>query len=385
MSRPPAPSSDRARWVGLLWISLIAYSALYVPAYVLLRERPILPFLGSWLSWIVASLAGYAVVVGLFNLGAWFTSGRRLAEEEAQFSQFVPSHFSRRTGVAGTDFLGLAIAITNATLHITSAFWLPWSIVVAVVFAISVLLPIEKWPVTPSRVIPEPPPVPGPVPGEDAVSRSWQWPCRCRPLTGQVTVQVRTKSVADRSAANPSRSGLTSLSSWESAVTQLVNEGSTDREPAEAARQLLAFARANRFNYFEEAQNTLQLAQVIPYKHDDATKGMEYFRFAVETMFDDAGDCDCKAVFAATLFRLMGLRSVVLLSSEEGHAAVAVEGAPDFPGNKYFEWKGGKYYFCETTDGSFGFTVGEVPSGVELGRYTVRVEIEPALLGGTTP
>lgn len=76
-----------------------------------------------------------------------------------------------------------------------------------------------------------------------------------------------------------------------------------------------------------------------------------------------------------------GLRSVVLLSADEEHAAVTVGGAPDFPGNRYFEWKGGRFYFCETTDGSLGFAAGEVPPGVDLARYTVRVGIEPALLG----
>jgi hypothetical protein len=110
---------------------------------------------------------------------------------------------------------------------------------------------------------------------------------------------------------------------------------------------------------------------------------MEYFRYALETFLDNAGDCDCKAILAATLFRLMGLRSVVLVSSDEQHAAVAVEGAPDFPGNKYFEWKGSRYYFCETTDRSFSFTVGEVPPSVDLDTYTVRVEIEPALYSAT--
>jgi hypothetical protein len=110
---------------------------------------------------------------------------------------------------------------------------------------------------------------------------------------------------------------------------------------------------------------------------------MEYFRYAIETFFDNAGDCDCKAILAATLFRLMGLRSVLLVSSDEEHAAVAVEGAPDFPGNRYFEWKGSRYYFCETTDRSFSFTVGEVPPSVDLDTYAVRVEIEPALYSAT--
>nr|MDP9177352.1 hypothetical protein [Gemmatimonadota bacterium] len=144
---------------------------------------------------------------------------------------------------------------------------------------------------------------------------------------------------------------------------------------------LLTFTREHRFNYFEEAQNTLQLVQSIPYVTDHVSLGVpEYWRFPIETLFDNQGDCDCKAILAAALFRSMGLRSVVLLSPVEGHAAVAVEGAPDYPGNQYFEWAGGRYFFCETTDGTFGFTVGEVPPNVNLQDYTVRVEIHAAAI-----
>ena len=196
-----------------------------------------------------------------------------------------------------------------------------------------------------------------------------------------LTLKIRTAQASSRGRENPSQLGVTT-GSIEQLVHRIVNDGAQDREAVEAARQLLAVARNLRFNYFEEAQNTLQFVQVIPYGTDKDTKGLEYFRYAIETLMDDVGDCDCKAILAASLFRLMGLRSVVLISNQEEHAAVAVEGAPDFPGNKYFEWKGARYYFCETTDGSFGFTVGEVPPSVNLDNYTQRIEIDPQLLAG---
>lgn len=59
--------------------------------------------------------------------------------------------------------------------------------------------------------------------------------------------------------------------------------------------------------------------------------------------------------------RLMGLRSVLLISWAEEYAAAAIEGALDFPGSKCFDWKGCKYYFCETTDSSSASTWGRCP------------------------
>jgi len=195
-----------------------------------------------------------------------------------------------------------------------------------------------------------------------------------------VALALGRDSAERRRQENPSGEGV-SLGSAEATARAVTVDGAEDVEVIEAARQLLAFARNGRFNYFEEAQNTLQFVQTVPYETDEATKGREYFRYALETLADNAGDCDCKAILAATIFRLMGLRSVILLSFQEGHAAVAVEGAPDFPGNRYFEWNGARYYFCETTDHTFSFTVGEVPNDVDLARYDTRIEIPPALMG----
>lgn len=372
-----------ARVVPMLWTALFLYSVLYVPAFVTLQHSSLLPILGAHGSWVFTAWLLYGVIVAGLALVVWLQSGTRPAGVEPKFGPLVPSRLARRTGIPGTDRFGLVVALTLIPFTVGDEFWFPWVATAAAVFALTVMSPIDQWSLAPGREIPEPPAILPLQPGEATVERSWTWSCRSRPLEGAVSLRIRTGTVAARDRSNPSRSGLL-LAQWESVVRRLVEDGATDREAAEAARQLLAFARTHRFNYFEEAQNTLQFVQVIPYAHDQATKGIEYFRYAIETLYDNAGDCDCKAVLAATLFRLMGLRSVVLLSADEEHAAVAVEGAPDFPGNRYFEWGGARYYFCETTDGSFGFTVGEVPPGVDLARYTVRVEIEPALLAAAS-
>jgi hypothetical protein len=341
-------------------------------------------FLGTWVGWLFAVWLIYLSILIAFATISWLKSGQQFTGEEVRFGPFIPSHWIRRTGILRTDWLILTLALVLSVLRRASPFWFPWASIAVVLFGLtSLLVAVELWPVYPHRDIPEPGPLP-PVPaGEDTVDREWNWRCRARPFEASVKCQVRVKAAESRGRGNPSRQGPFSSTNMGGRIRQIVEDGARDREPAEAARQLLEYARNHRFNYFEEAQNSLQFAQVVPYALDEATKGMEYFRYAIETFLDNAGDCDCKAILAATLFRLMGLRSVVLVSSDEQHAAVAVEGAPDFPGNRYFEWKGSRYYFCETTDRSFSFTVGEVPPSVDLDTYTVRVEIEPALYSAT--
>lgn len=363
--------------VGVAWLAFLGFSVVYVPLFILLGRGSGL--VAGFLLWPLAAWGSYSLLMIALYLVGWFNAASQPSGSAIRIGPFEPARWSRRTGLEGFDRVGVLLSGFATLLVWRSAFWLPWLAVLSLLFAVSaVVLGKDPWPVESGRDIPLPEPELPDDEGANTIHREWSWGCLCRPVQSQVRLNLRTATADARAQQNPSHQAL-SADRWPVAVTELVTTGATDREPREAARQLLAFARNLRFNYFEEAQNTLQFVQTIPYAYDDATKGKEYFRFAIETLYDNAGDCDCKAVLASTLFRLMGLRSVVLLSEQEGHAAVAVEGAPDFPGNRYFPWRGGRYYFCETTDGSFSFTVGEVPPGVNLDRYTVRVEVEPGL------
>lgn len=369
---------------GVAWASLGIFTLVYVLFFglgVLPTEHVLFPFLGPGGSWILTVWAAYALLLAALGLRARATEGERGAEDFSPFGPFHPARIVRRTSLPWTDWACLACAVVVAAAGAESAFWFPVSSLWVVVLLFVVLrVPVQSWPTRRSeRAIPS---IPGRPPdrNSDGVERSWTWKTLGRGDAAAVTLWLRRKQFQEREAENPSHVGIPN--SVEVLVSELVTKGSEDAEVVEAARQLLDHARGRRYAYFEEAQNTLQFVQAIPYRSDQETKGKEYFRFGLETLYENAGDCDCKAILAASLFRLMGLRSVVLVSWAEEHAAVAVEGAPDFPGNTYFDWNGVKFYFCETTDGSFGFTVGEVPPNVDLASYRNRIEVEPKLMGG---
>ena len=372
----------RGTWPTIPLTAFVLHSLLYLPVFFLIGPGGGLGLANSAYGWYITTWMLYLAVVGALGLWMWLASGERMSGAAVSFGPFVPARWLRRTGVSGTDWLVCICFVLLAVAFLHSSFWLPWSSLGAVVFLVTgIFLRTEPWPVHPSRDIPDLPPSPPPQTGEDVVARSWSWDARARGSRMTLMLRIRTAQASSRGRENPSQLGVTT-GNIEQLVHRIVNDGAQDWEAVEAARQLLAVARNLRFNYFEEAQNTLQFVQVIPYGTDKDTKGLEYFRYAIETLMDDVGDCDCKAILAASLFRLMGLRSVVLISNQEEHAAVAVEGAPDFPGNRYFVWKGARYYFCETTDSSFGFTVGEVPPSMNLDNYTQRIEIDPQLLAG---
>src|ERR1035438_1283513 len=257
--------------LGVLFAAFLLFTVVYLPLYLLAYQHTPFMFLGTRTSWFLVAWSCYGVIVGGLALMSWINSGERLSGEEASFGPVTPSRWLRRTGIAGTDWLILGVAVFAMLLWLRSPFWLPWISVTAVVFGlIAIATPVETWPIHPRRDIPEPDPLPVIPPGEDTISRTWDWDCRARSMRAILTLRIRVKQTDYRSKNNPSRQGVTTTG-MDALVHQIVEEGSNDREPAEAARQLLAFARNQRFNYFEEAQNTLQFVQVIPYAHDQAT------------------------------------------------------------------------------------------------------------------
>jgi len=374
-------SSATPKSLPYLWPALLFGSLLY-PAAVLSLDRwaPARPP-WSHLYWLVAAMAVYFLWTGLFTFAAWVGSGNRATGEEPRFGPIVPSEWRRRTGLAGTDRLLVLVSLLLAGLCLNQPKWFGWCAWSALVLLFFVLVVrVEKRPVYPGREIPELPASDAIGPLGETLLRSWDWTSLARAKPCRVQLRLRTAAFEQRGRDNPSRRGPISESDWPAICKELTESGGNDPEVTEVARQLLAFAREHRFNYFEEAQNTLQFAQCIPYRGDRESKGMEYFRYPLETLYENQGDCDCKAILAASIFRAMGLRSIVLLSADEQHAAVAVEGAPEFE-TGFFQHRGRNYYYCETTDDSFALTVGHVPDGTDLSRYTVRVEVEPSLLG----
>lgn len=93
----------------------------------------------------------------------------------------------------------------------------------------------------------------------------------------------------------------------------------------------------------------------------------DYFRFPLETLYDQRGDCDCTSMLAFALFKRAGIPVVYLLmlSKEDNskHIAVGVgtldkEEVPDE--ESVIQVGNQKYYFCETVGD--GYRVGAIPS-----------------------
>lgn len=332
---------------------------------------------------IGAGVGLYIVIVMLLIASHWIRFGADESPRDILVFGAPISELVLRAGIATVERLMMVVGV--AGLLVTSGAVFAWLLVLVALLAHTSLTGQAErndveWP---RELIPLPP---LPVQPTSGVTRNtWTWDNATTDEQCSVTLSIRNEISDARAASNRTRGGMP-VADWHLAARELVEVGSSDAEVAEGARQLLAWSRGRHFSYYDEACNALQFVQTIPYKSDIETKNaIDYWRFPIETLRDDAGDCDCKAILAASLFRQMGLRCVVLGSPDEEHAAVGVEGAPDYPGHRYFVHGGYRYFFCETTSGPQGFRVGEVPPDVDVNRYQVRVEIEPALLQATAP
>lgn len=105
----------------------------------------------------------------------------------------------------------------------------------------------------------------------------------------------------------------------------------------------------------------LAFVQQFPYKTDSESVGIEeYARFPVETLWDQAGDCECLSILFAALLYHSGVANVVFLNPP-GHIAVGV--ANDVDGSlsvgTLVRYQETDYAYCEAT--CQGWRVGECP------------------------
>jgi hypothetical protein len=110
------------------------------------------------------------------------------------------------------------------------------------------------------------------------------------------------------------------------------------------------------YGSYDKVNFALALVQSITYNSDLNTTGYEeYPRFPVETLVDQTGDCDCKAILFATLALSLGYGAVFINPTD--HLAVGVLGN-DLQGT-YWTYENNTYYYAETT--GTGFKIGDLP------------------------
>lgn len=94
--------------------------------------------------------------------------------------------------------------------------------------------------------------------------------------------------------------------------------------------------------------------QAIPYKSDPYNGGYDYPRYPIETIIDQGGDCEDKAALLVALLNTFGFDAILV--NTPGHMAAAMA-CVNCGG--YYNYKGKKYSFIETTAG--GWQIGSIP------------------------
>lgn len=109
----------------------------------------------------------------------------------------------------------------------------------------------------------------------------------------------------------------------------------------------------------------------------------DYIRYPDETLFDKEGDCNSKALLAATLFHAMGYDVLYLFSHKQQHAAIGIELSdklrPHFSLSRIdsctveYNHNGitKSYVFCETTGD--GMSLGSVLGNIDLREFDEKI------------
>jgi len=132
---------------------------------------------------------------------------------------------------------------------------------------------------------------------------------------------------------------------------------SDDSTVAEIAGELKSLANNNGFDYYETVDFALSFVQSLEYTYDNVSVGPnDYWRFSVETLVDETGDCEDTSILFASIMEAMGYDAVLVRLP--GHLAVGVLGHEGYSGT-YYIYDGYRYYYCETT--GTGWTMGRIP------------------------
>ena len=118
----------------------------------------------------------------------------------------------------------------------------------------------------------------------------------------------------------------------------------------------------------------LTFTQYIPYQYDSEYKGLEeYWKYPVETLFEQGGDCEDTSLLFCAIAKAMGYDTAILLFDGHMSAGVSYDGQPSGHGITVYVKNGVSYLYCETT--ALGYEVGVSPGGL-IHRNTITVPDE---------
>lgn len=337
-------------------------------------------FLPDWVGWF--DLDGTTATLGA--IGAWIAArvmvGQLWRGPEPQNSvQWWAAEVGHRTGLVRLERVALVSAV--ATIAVGAAIARGDIVAFGIAGSVGMFWLLiqphdvrqhERWaPPLPSLPDGDEPPPQRP----SGLEREFRWslPLEMARGTHSLLVPIDEAELVAARAANP-MSG--PVSEDENPWPHWVDH------PAEVVRwtahELRRIAVEAGYSSFGELQNIVSFAQSIQYVTDEESTGhREYFKYAIETMADQEGDCDDVAILAAALLRRLGHGVAMLLIPPgadsidgSGHVAVGVAAPPGTPGT-YYHHAGIDYFFAETT--AEGAVIGwEPPDTGEVFVHTLQ-------------
>ena len=216
----------------------------------------------------------------------------------------------------------------------------------------------------PEPVLPEPLPPPEPVQPpdptevpEDVVEKRYTWGFQLDPIVGE-TVEVTATGLIwhEEIAEAQEKERKPRIEEYADYVLEGLN-----KSLASVASEIRSYASKRQFTQVMECALALSFAQgAIEYLSDEESAGLpEYPKYPVETLSDENGDCEDKAILAAAIMDFLGYHVALILVPQHMVLGVAFPGL-DLPGYRVESARTGhSYYWCEAT--AEGCWIGERP------------------------
>ena len=101
------------------------------------------------------------------------------------------------------------------------------------------------------------------------------------------------------------------------------------------------------WNDLDRVACALDFVQAFEYQVDP---GLEYFKYAAETLWDVGGDCEDTSILLASILDRMGYDAICTVFKDHVTVGVHIEG---YSGKGVFRYNGVDYVLCETVESSF--------------------------------
>lgn len=380
---------DKPGWAETALISLLTFLSVYHPLLRLSGFLNLFPFIGAELSLVVSMFIGFLGIWGSIRFMYEYVLGRPYPAMK------ILSMLNTNTGAMWWSDTAIVIALVG---FICSFFWFPLTLTPAFGSMLFTLIlnrnvfPQRKWPVRDpfrsgsSSSGGDTDPIP-----ENFVERVYEWEYKTTFSNERFSIKLSfdPEQINILRKLNPF-SG--TYGAFCPAVKKMLEDEMTSKlddlvipppiNPTLTKFAGLIDAELGRKRMTEIDRINAKLAfvqQAISYRVDGESEPLiaagifenkenrEYCRYSRETLYDQEGDCDCKAELAAALYLQAGSRVAYVTSQD--HAAIGISAQSLGNLRQYFPspfitWQNEDFLFCETTAG--GWLVGEPPKEFTL-------------------